>query len=235
MGPIVVLFLLVAGHNLIFRQLGPRLALRRTEVLLIYIMLLSTAAMATTGFAAWLSSIITAPFYYADPGNRWEELFFKHIRWWLHPPADAAIIRPYYERLPHGAKIPWHAWKVPLLAWGIFTTFFYGMFVCWCSLLRRRWIESEKLTFPLVQVPLALAGTKAIPPGRESILFNRLMWMGVAVPAVIHSFNSLHIYVQGFPQMKLTDIDIGEPFQMEPWTELKSLRVFVLFSVIPIT
>ena len=232
MGPLAILFVLVTTYNALARRFLPRLAWRRTELLLIYCVLLASVSLASTGYGAWVTQVSAAPFYFANASNKWQSLFFKYIPDWMHPPDQGYIITGFFEGLASGQRIPWRAWLVPLGAWTIFTVLFLGAFGSWALIMRRRWIESEKLTFPLTQVPLTLVGTETPPPGRSSALFNRFFWIGFAIPAAVHAFQSLSFYFQGFPPLKLTDIDIGSGFTMRPWNSLAGLRIFVVFSII---
>jgi hypothetical protein len=232
LGPLTLLFILAVGYNALARRFFPRLAWRRTELLLIYCMLLATVALASTGYGAWVAQVATAPFYFANPSNKWQELFMQYLPGWMHPPEQGDVITGLFEGLQRGQAIPWHAWLVPLGAWTLFTVLFFGAFGCWALIMRRRWIESEKLVFPLTQVPLALVGGEAQAPRRDSILRNRLFWLGFAVPAAFHGFNSLGVYLQGFPALKLSDIDIGSGLTARPWNALQDLRIFIVFSII---
>lgn len=232
LGPLALLFALVAGYNLIAGRLFPRFAWRRTELLLIYCMLLATVALASTGYGAWVMQVAATPFYFANPSNKWQTLFFHYIPGWMQPENKGYVITAFFEGLSRGQRIPWQAWLVPLGAWTLFTVFFFGAFGCWALIMRRRWIESEKLTFPLTQVPLSLVGGESAPLGKSSILRNPLFWFGFAVPAAFHGFNSLGTYFQGFPQMKITDINIGSGFTAHPWHSLEDLRIFIIFSII---
>jgi len=232
LGPLGILFVMVAGYNWVAQRAFPAWAWRRTELLLIYCMLLATVALASTGYGGWVLQVSAAPFYFAHPGNKWEELFLKYLPNWLHPPNRGYVIRALFEGLARGQEIPWRAWLVPIGAWTLFATLLFVGFGCWAVILSRRWIESEKLVFPLTQVPLSLVGGEARPPGRSSVLRNRLMWLGFAVPAVVHTFNSLGVYFQGIPRITLTDIDIGSGFTMRPWDALSGLRIYVVFSII---
>ena len=50
---------------------------------------------------------------------------------------------------------------MPLAAWGLFFLTLIGMYLCLTILVRRAWIENEKLTFPIVQLPLAMTADDA--------------------------------------------------------------------------
>ena len=52
--------------------------------------------------------------------------------------------------------IPWSAWLVPLLAWLPLILCVYVAMICIAVILRRPWIQDERLNFPLIQVPIAM-------------------------------------------------------------------------------
>src|SRR5262249_58097350 len=65
-------------------------------------------------------------------------------------------------------------WALPVAAW---TTFLLLLFVTSLSvnaLLRRRWVEGERLTFPLVVLPLEMTRGG----GETAFWRNRRMWLG---------------------------------------------------------
>src|SRR5438094_718624 len=84
------------------------------------------------------------------------------------------------------------------------------------ALLRRQWVDNEKLTFPLVQLPLAMI--EAPEPGRRVNAFYRSpsMWAGFALVSLIHTTNGLHTYYASFPELPLR-IDMRPAFPDRPW------------------
>jgi hypothetical protein len=73
--------------------------------------------------------------------------------------------------------------------------------VCLMVIVRRQWVEHERLSYPMVQLPLALIGAG---DGQQPLLRRRLTWMGFAVPFVLGSINALHNYYGVFPQVSLS-------------------------------
>ena len=74
-------------------------------------------------------------------------------------PGKRPVARWYYEKLPRGGSVPWEAWVVPVLrhrASSIGLIVF--AFLCLAAILRRQWVDNEKLSFPLAQLPLEIAG-----------------------------------------------------------------------------
>ena len=73
----------------------------------------------------------------------------------------------------------------------------FGMFLCLNVLLRRQWTEREKLSYPLVQLPVALVAENA------PLLRNRLFWIGFAVAGGIDLVNGLHQFCPSIPQIPI--------------------------------
>ncbi len=231
--PLFILLVLVGAYNRLAARVNPAFALTPTEALLIYAVLLAVVTMSSAGYGAWAVTVPTASFYYANPGNKWEELFWGFIPKWTRPDPNSGAVTGLYEGLHRAQSIPWHEWRVPLFAWTLFAFLFLATWLCWGLLLRGRWMESEKLLFPLAEVPLALVGNNR-QAGPGSIMASRLFWLGLALPAFFHSFNSINYFVPVVPRLQIHDINIGEPFVRRPWSELSDLRIYILFAVIGI-
>ena len=66
-------------------------------------------------------------------------------------------MRFFYEGLPSkDLAIPWGAWAAPLLWWLLLVLAIYFVGLCSVVILRRHWMERERLTFPLTEVALML-------------------------------------------------------------------------------
>src|SRR5439155_21054677 len=100
--------------------------------------------------------------------------------------------------------------------------------LCLCALVQRQWIDRERLTFPLVQLPLALARQEGF--GRESGATNPLfrqplLWAGFAVPMLLHAMQGTHEYYPSSPTFQFRHITITESIQTYPWHAIGSLDV----------
>src|SRR5438874_2229280 len=80
--------------------------------------------------------------------------------------------RAYFQGLPAGGSLPWAAWLVPLATWSVYALLLYAAFFFLVALLRRPWIEHERLAFPLVQVPLEIVGHDRVPTGSREFFRN---------------------------------------------------------------
>ncbi|MGH7143433.1 MAG: DUF6785 family protein [Planctomycetota bacterium] len=56
------------------------------------------------------------------------------------------------------AKLDFRPWLMPILNWSIFMMAMYLMMTSVSALLRKQWVDRERLTFPLAQVPLEIVG-----------------------------------------------------------------------------
>lgn len=193
---------IVGLANFLARLSGKTLALSRRELIVVYIMMISASAIPTMGLSEYLLPIITAPFYYATPENDWANLIQPYIKDWMVP-HDMDAIKYFYEGLPRGLEIPWRVWIRPLLAWGTLLAAVYLVMMCIMVILRKQWVERERLIFPLVQLPQEMVRGEAEGGILNRFFRNPVMWMGFAIPLIIGSVNALHSYYHFLPQIKV--------------------------------
>ena len=203
-GAMMIFFLLVGLINPFLKWLHRPWAFNTAELIVVYVMLIVASAIPTWGLVTNLFHILTRPFYYATPENSWEELVQPLIPTWIAP-RDPEVARYFYEGLPVGESIPWGAWIGPMAVWGGGMLAVYLLMITTVILLRKPWIEQERLVFPLTQLPMEL-----LQGGEEShfpALFRQpLLWIGFALPFVIQLSRGLHHYF--FSSPKLTPYSI---------------------------
>ena len=198
---IFLFFLLVAGVNVLLRLVHPRLALQRGELAVSFVLILLANTLAGRGLPAQLLPVITGAYYYATPENNWINSVHPHMPVWPIPQGHE-VIWGFYEGSASG-QIPWAAWLGPLLYWMIFALAFFLAMVCLMVIVRRQWVEHERLSFPMVQLPLAMIANdrdSIVPP----LFRSGLMWLGFAIPFVLSSINALHNYFGSFPSISLS-------------------------------
>ncbi|MDP6701950.1 MAG: hypothetical protein QGH25_20020, partial [Candidatus Latescibacteria bacterium] len=201
---IILFFFLVFVGNTLLGLLRRSWMLNRAELALIYIMWIVATAIPEWGLTAFLLPDITSVIYYATPENNWAELLQPLIPDWIIPHHDFDQIKNFYEGAPKGQGIPWALWLPPLAFWVPFVLALYMAMVSIVVILRKQWIENERLVFPLVQLPIAMLQADEKRPGVLNAFFkNPLMWIGFAIPAVIQSVNGLHHYYPYFPRIVL--------------------------------
>jgi hypothetical protein len=186
--PIAALVIVV---NPLVRRIGSMRAFSGRDVAVAFIMGITATAVTTDGLTAFLISNIGAPWYGATPENRWLELFGAELRPWLVPHSIDMQVSWLYSGVSPGGSIPWDIWLIPLFWWlSLFAATFW---VCAClvTLLRKQWIDNERLAFPLMEVPLALARGINGEPFWKTVPF---MW-GAAFSFGIVSFNALGFFL----------------------------------------
>ena len=199
---LILFFLLVFVVNTLL-GLGRRAwMLSRAELALIYIMWIVATAIPEWGLTAFLLPDITSVIYYATPENNWAELLHPLVPDWLIPHRDFDQIKNFYEGAPQGTGIPWRLWLPPLAFWLPFVLALYLAMISLMVVLRKQWIENERLVFPLVQLPIAMLQDDDARPGVLNAFFkNPLLWIGFAIPAIVQSANGLHHYFPYFPRV----------------------------------
>jgi len=204
--------------NPLLKRIHEALAFTQPELLLIYSMLIVAGPIVSIGGVHFLLPTLIAPFYFATPENEYELLFHKYIPDWFGP-KDPRVIKHFYEGSPN-EMVPWHAWIQPLIVWALFLLAIYFVFLCMNVIIRRQWADMEKLTFPLIHLPLEM--TKEAGKGRiyNEFFKNPVMWMGFLVPMIIHGLNGINNYFPSVPSIRFRYIGISRYFTEKPWSAM---------------
>ncbi|MGB9596073.1 MAG: DUF6785 family protein, partial [Candidatus Poribacteria bacterium] len=201
-GAVFMFFVIVAIVNTVFGRIHKSLALNSSELKTVYIMMTVACAISTMGLTAQILPILTAPYYYAIPENSWAEVLHPHIKSWLVP-QNQTKIRYFYEGAPAWDRgVPWEIWIKPLLIWGILLLSLYFVMISIMVILRKQWIERERLAFPLAQLPLEMVkddGNSILKP----FFKNPIMWIGFGIPFFFGSLKGLHHYFPAVPSLEL--------------------------------
>jgi hypothetical protein len=215
------------------RRISTRWGLSSSDLLIIYSMMLVGAMTSSHGIVEKWIPLLVAPKYLANDTNHWQSLIQQRLPPWLFPtlPHAAGTKDPaaqwYYEKLPRGLSIPWEAWVVPVFSTLIIILLVVFAFLCLATILRRQWVDSEKLSFPLAQLPLEIAGDADHP----SFFSNRLMWLGALLPIAIYGLNGLHQVQPSVPAIPLrwaTSDFLTTP----PWNGISYTDIVISFSAI---
>lgn len=206
---IILFFFLVLFGNTALGLLRRSWMLTRAELALIYIMWIVATAIPEWGLTAFLLPDITSVIYYATPENNWNELLVPFIPDWIIPHHEFSQIQHFYEGAPKGENIPWGLWLSPLAYWVPFVLALYLVMISSMVILRKQWIEGERLIFPLIQVPISMIQDGPRPSLIKPFFKNGLMWLGFAIPALLQSLNGLNHYFPFVPRLLLgTEISL---------------------------
>ena len=210
---IFILFVLLL-LNLLFKQFAPHTALNQGELLIIYVMLSISSGIAGLDMMRVLMAVLVGPFWYARPENEWAELFWRFIPSWLAV-QDKEILKGFAEGESsfYVAQVI-RTWITPTLIWsGFIFLLVFGM-LCINVLVRRPWTEAEKLSYPIIQLPLQMTN------GRSSLLSNRMMWIGFGLGAGLDILNGLHFLYPIIPGLGGRLYDLRPFFTNKPWSAI---------------
>lgn len=191
-------FVVIVGGLIYFIRRS--LALTRSELVTIYIMLVVACCIPGMGFTQFMIPCLLGSTYYATPENNWDDLYNQYIPEWMIPRGEN-VARYFFEGLPEGVAIPWAAWMLPLSYWYGFFLALSVVMICAMVILRKQWSDREKLVYPLVQVPMELIQKE---PGGfigKSFFTSKIMWLGFSISFILLGINGLHFYFPSVPQI----------------------------------
>ncbi|MYK42381.1 MAG: hypothetical protein F4049_19480, partial [Gemmatimonadetes bacterium] len=176
-------FFLVPASGLVY-CLRRSLALTQSELITIYIMLVVACCIPGMGFTQFIIPCLVGSTYYATPENNWDFLYNQYIPTWMIPRGEN-VARYFFEGLPEGAAIPWGAWVLPLTYWYGFFLALSAAMICTMVILRKQWVDREKLAYPLVQVPMEMIKREEGRAIGRAFFTNKAMWLGFAFAFVL--------------------------------------------------
>lgn len=208
----VSLVAVVAAVNLLARRLLPDSALTPAEILVVYTMITTSACLSSSGQLHFLVPTVVAAFHYATDANGWAGAFHRFVPRWMAQ-TDPDALRGFYEGR---TRPPWDAWAVQIAVWGGFLLAFAFATLCVAALLRRLWVDRERLAFPTVALPLALAEEGA------PLLRQPLFWAGATGPLLLSLVNTLALNDPRFPLLSLRadTVDLARFFPDPPFSAI---------------
>lgn len=222
------LLLIVVALGRGMKRLQRRWGLSPSDLLVIYSMMLVAAMVSSHGIVQKWIPLLVAPNYYADATNNWKQIYFSHIPHWLVPwdPRGLEkqdVAKNYYDKLPRGEAIPWDAWILPVMATGILVLLVIFAFLCLTTIIRRQWMDNEKLSFPLAQLPLEIASDEE----GGTFFRNRLMWLGALVPVAVYCVKEWHLLQPTVPDVTV-QWNLSDYVTTLPWSAAAGGTAFIL-------
>ncbi len=217
--------------TLINRAVGryaPRWKLERGELLLVYSVLSIGSCVCGHDMLQVFVPMLSWTFMHANTTNDWAKLINPHLRSPLFV-SNPEVYKGYYL----GNDSLWHLkylipWLPVVLIWTAFVSILLMMMLCINAVLRRQWTDNERLTYPIVQLPLQITSEQAFQP--QGLFRNRLFWIGCLIAGSIDMINSLNYYYPSIPTILTPGfgqsfIDIAPFFPNKPmnaigWTPI---------------
>lgn len=97
--------------------------------------------------------------------------------------------------------IPLRQWVWPMFAWAALLSALFMGFLGFNVIMRKQWLEYERLTFPMNIFPRQFFGEASEDTGGilKSLFSNKIIWLGFAVCLPLVLLKGLHFYFPGIP------------------------------------
>jgi len=220
--PAVAALILLILLKPLLARLGRAWRLSRVEILSVYCFVAIGISISGVGVVRFWLALLGYPFYYARPENRLATLQ-QYLPGWLVP-KEPGVMFQLYEGSPSG-HVPWGAWAVPLLVWsGFFLTMWVGM-LCTMVLVRKRWIEEERLLYPIVQLPLEMVHLREQPPGQPPFFRDKVMWVGFGLAFAYNALNMANALWPSVPTVGRM-YDLNSYLRGRPWNTMWPFQIW---------
>ncbi|MBM3237501.1 hypothetical protein FJZ31_14520 [Candidatus Poribacteria bacterium] len=205
--------------NLFIRKFFPKNALTQQELISIYLMLTVASALNGLDMLQILLPVIAGPYILATAENEWRELFFGYIPQWLVN-SDQNSLKTYSEGGSSLYLENLRPWLMPWFSWGVFTFALVLCILCLTIILSRRWTVEEKLSYPIIQLPLEMSNEKT------SFFRHGNLWIGFLIGFGMAAINGLHFFFPAVPTIG-RPFNVGQYFTQKPWNAMGWLPVAV--------
>jgi len=211
---VVFSLLLVLAANGVLRRFYPRWRLRQTELVTVYVMLSISSALCGHDQIQILISMMAYPAQYASTSNNWDALFLHRLPQWLIVTNKDALHDFFGGNTTFYTRQHVMAWAGPALAWTAFIVALLFVMLCINVIVRKQWTESEKLTFPIIYLPLEMTDDSL------RLWRNKSMWFGFGLAGAIDLLNGLQKLIPSLPVVPTNTIDLGPMITTHPWNAI---------------
>ncbi len=207
-GVFFFLLVLVLGANVALKLVRRAWALRQAELMLVWCMMLVSATVPASGLMRyWFTTAAAAPYLAQRADLVWEDDVLPQAPEGilLSKSPHSVAARKFYQGTPEGevVRVPWDRWWPVIRTWGVFIWLYYLATFFLFGLLRRQWVDAERLSFPLARVPLEFtegAGERALLP---ALVRSRAFLVGAAVTVAFGVIRILPVFFGAEEGMRL--------------------------------
>ena len=100
-------------------------------------------------------------FWFATPENEWEQIFWRYLPPWLTSRNLSSLEHFYVGETIFYDRTYFNDWLRPIVWWTLLLTTLIWVMVCLDLSLRKQWIERERLSYPIVKLPLEMVRPEA--------------------------------------------------------------------------
>jgi len=215
---VVFTLLVLVIINMGIKRVAPRFALTQAEFVTLYVMLMIASALAGHDSLQLGLPAMSHPFYFATPENKWASQFQQYLPKWLTV-QNKDILKGFYigNDSLYRPEV-FFAWLYPVLWWCLFIVALGTVGMCMTIIMRKQWTENERLSFPIVQLPMAITEGG----GNMSFFRNRFLWLGIAIGGGIDLLNGFHMFYPNLPMISVRHgaMDLGSFISGPPWNAI---------------
>jgi hypothetical protein len=224
---IFFLLILVLINIFVLKRYAPRFAFTQGELVTCYAMMTIATALAghdslqlgipaVEGFPVWFQS--------QQSSLGWDKFNGLYPDWAMVK--DVKILRPLYEGLGTNflyTREALRAWTGPVLFWSFFILAMGTVMICINVILRKQWMENEKLSYPIIQLPMAMVQEG----GTLAFFRNKPFWIGILLGASLDIWNGLATLYPSLPLIIVRhdhpDRNLGAFLTSYPWNAIGDL------------
>ncbi|MGQ9608250.1 MAG: DUF6785 family protein [bacterium] len=216
---VIFILLIITSINIAFKKFSSWFSLNQRELLLIYVMLSIASALSSIDMLQILVPSMGHVFWFATPENEWEEILWRYLPRWLLV-SEHSVLTGYYKGGSsfYNSKVI-KAWLSPLLYWFMLIMVLLFVMLCINVLIRKQWTERERLTFPIIQLPLEMTELS------NRFFRDKLMWLGFGISAFISIINGLNYFIPSIPQIPVKRRSISYIFTERPWNAMGNVQL----------
>jgi hypothetical protein len=225
MVPPVSILLSLVILNWPLRRFLPKVAFTQTDLIVIFALCATGTAVAGEFGMLVARPIVGLPSM-AKTNPAVKDILIPNLPDWL-------VIKDIkqVEDISGGGRDAWYVWnsKLPILwpryvSWGaLFGALCFAM-LCINSLMRGAWCQRERLTFPLIQLPVAMAEDG----GGGGMWKSRHMWIAFTVMFSIDMLNGLNYLYPNLPKLDTkVIIDLQSIFKDPPLSNMGSIPIAI--------
>jgi hypothetical protein len=203
-GALAILVVLFAPGNWILTKLRPSWAFTFPELVFMFIMGYAGLMVYHIGVMGLFISMISSPYYFASPINRYEEFLIPSLPQWSVVTNSAQEMTWFYNGLPIGESIPWFVWIGPLFWWWSFFIAFLLVCSALTAIVRKQWFDHENIRFPQAEISLGLMKNTNPASALPDMMRKRIFWYGAAIPFVLICWNIANYFTPLWPHITIT-------------------------------
>ncbi|MFQ5807992.1 MAG: DUF6785 family protein [Armatimonadota bacterium] len=215
----LLLLIVLIGLNWLLRRRLPDIAFSRAELLTIYSLLtVETVFLGHDNLLA-LMGVLPGAVWYNTPGRAWDQLFFQHLPDWMVV-KDYDAVMAFYDggQRFYGSGMESH-WLRPVLGWSGLLMLLFLIHTSLGTVVAHRWTRRERLSYPIVQLPIQLT-RRGAPP-----FLRRAFWYGFALAAIVDLVNGLSYLYPILPHFPVKEINLRQYFTAAPLRAMGTTHV----------